>query len=75
MKKTVLFSLTTIALALPLLSKTNDFNVAKADYAQEYTDNTKYIDDAQKVAIEISNEGFTLLKNKNNYLPIKKHTQ
>ena len=75
MKKTVLFSLTTIALALPLLSKSNDFNVAKADYAQEYTDNTKYIDDAQKVSIEISNEGFTLLKNKNNYLPIKKDSK
>ena len=69
------FSLTTIVLALPLLTKSNDFNVAKADYAQEYTDNTKYIDDAQKVSIEISNEGFTLLKNKNNYLPIKKESK
>ena len=75
MKKKVLIPIFLAAIALPVcLNK--GFSPVSADYIGEYgvnqsKDRESYIEHASKVQDQLAEEGFVLLKNKDNYLPRK----
>ena len=73
MKKIHLLCLVMAISALPILSNGNDSLSLNADFVQEFENKTHYIDEAEEFAKEICDEGFALLKNSNNYLPLQKN--
>ena len=73
MKKKVLIPVFLAAIALPVCLNKGASSV-NADYIGEFgigqsKDRTAYIEHASKVQDQLAEEGFVLLKNKDNYLP------
>lgn len=57
---------------LLLLAQNNNFNVANAfDFVNEFNTREEYIEAGVELNSEIADEGFVLLKNKDNFLPLK----
>ena len=68
MKKKVLIPLFLAAMAIPCLG--NGFNGVNAEYIGEYSDRSAYIKHGMALNAQMADEGFVLLKNEGNFLPM-----
>ncbi|MCQ2776673.1 MAG: glycoside hydrolase family 3 C-terminal domain-containing protein [Bacilli bacterium] len=69
MKKQFLIPLLLAGMAIPVFAQ-QDAVAAKAEFIAKYTDKNSYIKAGSALNDEICNEGFTLLKNLDNFLPM-----
>ena len=70
MKKKLFIPVFLAALAVPLALRSEPIGLS-ADFIGEYTDSTAYKAYGSAVNHQMAEEGFVLLKNENNYLPIQ----
>ncbi len=70
MKKKVLFPVLLMGMTLPL-ALGNKFTANNAEFIGDYSQKNAYTTAGSKVNEQICDEGFVLLKNENNFLPMK----
>ena len=70
MKKKVLFPVLLMGMTLPL-ALGNKFTANNAEFIGDYGQKNAYIAAGSKVNEQICDEGFVLLKNKDNFLPMR----
>ena len=69
MKKQLLFPVVVLGMALPLCLS-NQHNGVNAEFIGDYSQQKAYTEAGSKLNKEICDEGFVLLKNKDNFLPM-----
>ena len=69
MKKQLLFPVVVLGMALPLCLS-NQHNGVNAEFIGDYSQQKTYTEAGSKLNKEICDEGFVLLKNKDNFLPM-----
>ena len=69
MKKQLLFPVVVLGMALPLCLS-NQRSGVSAEFIGDYPTQSEYTAAGSKLNMEICDEGFVLLKNKDNFLPM-----
>ena len=71
MKKQLLFPVLLLGMALPLCLSNTKYTGVNAEFIGDYSDRSAYIKAGSALNAEICDEGFVLLKNRNNFLPMQ----